>query len=70
MGKKGLKARAEIDVPTPEPTHEGFRVLVVMRAELAVFAGVLGHSVNSYFIYLRCFYYRPFLVLNDNLCLK
>ena len=47
MGKIGLKARAEIDMPTPEPTHEGFRVLVVMRAELAVFAGVLGHSVND-----------------------
>ena len=45
MGEIGLEARAEIDMPTPETTHERFRVLVVMRAELAVFAGVLGHGV-------------------------
>ena len=45
MGEIGLEARAEIDVPTPEPPEEGFGVLVVMRAEFAVFAGVLGHSM-------------------------
>ena len=44
MGEIGLEAGAEVDVPAPEPTHERFRVLVVMRAELAVFAGVLGHD--------------------------
>ena len=43
MGEIGLEARAEVDVPAPEPTQEGFGILVVMRAELAVFAGVLGH---------------------------
>lgn len=31
-------------MPTPEPPKKGLGVLVVMRAELAVFAGVLGHS--------------------------
>ena len=43
MGKIGLEARTEIDMPTPKSTYEGFRVLVIMRAELAGFAGVLGH---------------------------
>jgi hypothetical protein len=46
MGKIGLKARAEIDMPTPEPTHEGSWVLVVMRTELAVFAGVFFHDIK------------------------
>jgi hypothetical protein len=44
MSEISLKSRAEIDMPTPEPTHEGSRILVVMRAELAGFAGVLGHG--------------------------
>ena len=66
MGKIGLKARAEIDMPTPEPTHEGFRVLVVMCAELAVFAGVLGHSVNDVLKQLRCNYSRSILDSIDN----
>ena len=44
MSKIGLKSRAEIDMPTPESTEERFGILVVMRAQLAVFAGVLGHG--------------------------
>ena len=43
MGEIRLEAGAEVDVPTPESAQERLRGLVVMRAELAVFAGVVGH---------------------------
>ena len=46
MGEIRLEARAEIDMPTPEPSEEGFGVLVVMCAELAVFAGVFIHDIK------------------------
>ena len=46
MSEISPESRAEIDMPTPEPFHEGFRVLVVMRVELAVFAGVFIHDIK------------------------
>jgi hypothetical protein len=53
MGEIGLEARTEIDVPTPEPSHEGFGILVVMRAELAVFTGVLEHDIKASIVVLQ-----------------
>ena len=44
MRKVGLESRAEIDVPAPEFTEERLRILVVMRSEFAVFAGVFVHG--------------------------
>ena len=44
MGEIGLEARAEIDVPAPEPAEGRFGILVVMSPELAGFAGILCHS--------------------------
>jgi len=54
MSEISLKSRAEIDVPTPEPTEDGFGVLVVMRAELASFAGVLGHDFILFVPMILC----------------
>lgn len=44
MREIALESRAEIDMPTPEPADERLRVLVVMRAQFAVFAGVFVHG--------------------------
>ena len=44
MRKEGLESRAEIDVPAPEFAEERLRVIVVMRSEFAVFAGVFVHG--------------------------
>ena len=44
MREIALESRAEIDMPAPEPADERLGVLVVMRAQLAVFAGVFGHD--------------------------
>ena len=46
MRKISLESRAEVDVPAPESTEERFRILVVMRSEFAVFAGVFVHGNN------------------------
>ena len=43
MSEVGLEARAEVDVPAPEPTYDRFRILVVVRSQLTVFAGILCH---------------------------
>lgn len=47
MGEVVLPARAEVNVPAPEPAFEGLGILVVGRAELAVLAGIglLCHRV-------------------------
>lgn len=39
----GLEAGAEVDVPAPDAAEHRFRILVVVRSELAVLAGVLCH---------------------------
>ena len=44
MREIALESRAEIDMPAPEPADEGLGILVVMRAEFAVFAGVFVHG--------------------------
>ena len=44
MGEIGLEARAEVDVPPPDAAEHRFRILVVMRSELAVLAGILCHN--------------------------
>ena len=46
MRKEGLESRTEIDVPAPEFTEERLRILVVMRSEFAVFAGVFVHCIS------------------------
>ena len=42
MGEVVLPAGAEAYVPAPEASEKRFRILVIMCAELAVFAGVGG----------------------------
>ena len=44
VGEIGLEAGAEVDVPPPDAAEHRFRILVVMRSELAVLAGVLCHG--------------------------
>ena len=58
MSKISLESRAEIDMPTPEPTEEGFGILIVMCAELAGFAGVLGHGMKPILELIQSSVYR------------
>ena len=44
MREIALESRAEVDMPPPEPADEGLGILVVMRAEFAVFAGEFVHG--------------------------
>ena len=44
VGEIGLEAGAEVDVPPPDAAEHRFRILVVVRSELAVLAGILCHS--------------------------
>ena len=44
MGEEGLEARAEIDVPAPDPAEGRFGVLVVVRSEFAVLARIGCHK--------------------------
>ena len=46
MGEIGLEAGAEIDMPAPDAAEDRFGILVVMRPELAVFAGILCHKTE------------------------
>jgi len=47
MGEIGLEARAEIDVPAPEPAPERLGIRFIMRPEFAGLAGImLCHSAE------------------------
>ena len=48
MREIALESRAEIDMPTPESADERLGILVVVRAELAVFAGVFVHGESVF----------------------
>ena len=48
MREVSLESWAEIDVPAPEAAEERFWILVVIRSEFAVFAGVLCHGISVY----------------------
>jgi hypothetical protein len=49
MVEVSLEARAEVDMPAPEPTEERLGIPVIVSAKLTGFAGVvLGHG-SSFF---------------------